>query len=322
MMEREINKKGKLKGFIFPGQGSQYIGMGKDFYQRYSSVKDIFEQASDVLKIDVKNLCFQGDEAILKETRYTQPLVFTVSFACFTVLKEKGIIPDIVAGHSLGEYTALVAGGYLDFVDGLKLVKKRGEVMQEVGGKHQGVMAAIIGLEKEKINKILEEAGRWGVVVAANFNSSMQIVISGEEIAVRKAKLMAEKEGAKRVVILKVGGAFHSPLMAEAKEKIRWEIEKVKIHSSNIPIVMNANAKILTTPQQIKEAMISQIISPVLWEDSVKEMVNAGVTTFIEVGPSKVLTGLVRQIARQSLVLHVEDEKSLIATKEKLNALS
>lgn len=304
--------------FIFPGQGSQNIGMGKEFYENYSFVRDIFNQASEVLEIDIVKLCLQGPEDKLRQTQNTQPIVFTVSIACLEVLKRQNISPDIVAGHSLGEYTALVACGCLDFLDALRLVHKRGQFMQEASQKYPGTMAAIIGLEKEKIDTILEEARAFGIVVAANFNCPHQVVISGEISAIEKAKELAESQGAKRVVILKVAGAFHSPLMEEAKSKLKHEIEKIQIQPPTMPIVANVCADYLKEPEAIREALIKQITSPVLWEASIRKMQDEGVTTFIEVGPGKVLSGLLRKISSESLSLNVEDEQSLKRTQDKL----
>lgn len=222
--------------FIFPGQGSQYIGMGKEFYENYSLVQEIFKQASEVLKINMCKFCFEGTEDLLKETRYTQPLVFTVSFAIFKVLQTENIKPDIVAGHSLGEYTALLASGCFDFLTGVKLVAKRGEFMQEASQKYPGTISAIIGLDEEKINQILQEAKNSGIIVAANFNSPGQMVISGEVSAVKKAERLAQERGAKKVVSLKVAGAYHSPLMKEAQRSLKAEIEKIEIYPPRIPV--------------------------------------------------------------------------------------
>ncbi len=305
-------------GFLFPGQGSQYLGMGREFYEAYPFLREIFEQASSTLGTEASRLCFEGPEEVLKETQNTQPLVLTTSFASLEVLKRRGINPHLVAGHSLGEYTALVAAGALDFLAALKLVRKRGRFMQEASREHPGTMAAIIGLEEKRVNAVLEEAGSFGQVVAANFNGPAQVVISGEILAVEKAKEIAERAGARKVVILKVAGAFHSPLMEPARKKLQEEIEKSNIRSPLIPLVANVTADYLREPQAIKEALINQVTSPVLWEASVRKMLEAGVTTFIEVGPGKVLSGLLRRISPKSLSLNVEDEESLKKTWQKL----
>ena len=297
--------------FIFPGQASQHEGMGKEFYEIYPSVRKIFETASNTLKIDVCKLCFEGDREALRETQNTQPLVFTVSIACLEVLKNHNVLPDMAAGHSLGEYTALVSCGSLDFPDALKLVFKRGQLMEEAGKKYPGAMAAIIGLDEKKLNEVLKDAGGSGEVCSANFNCPGQIVISGEIPAVNRAKELAEKAGAGKVVILKVGGAFHSPLMREAQEKLKGEVEKVRVRSPLIPVVENVSADYVKEPGAIKAALVKQMTNPVLWEASMKKMLDSGVTTFIEVGPGRVLSGLLRRIAPGSRVLNVEDEKSI-----------
>jgi len=305
----------KKVAFVFPGQGSQYTGMGKDFYEEYPRVRKIFEEAKKELNLDLTRICFEENKEILENTANTQIGVFVVSFACFETLRSKGINPNIVGGHSLGEYTALVACGSLNFLDGLRLVYKRGQFMQEAAQKKPGTMAAIIGLEKEKVIKILKEVKNFGIIVAANFNSPGQIVISGETRMIDKVKELADKAGARKVIPLKVAGAFHSSLMKEAQEKLRKEIEKTTFRIPRIPLVANVSADFTEEPQEIKESLIKQMVSPVLWGASIKRMAGWGVNTFVEVGPNRVLSGLIRRIinriSAQGLILNVEDQKSL-----------
>jgi len=301
----------KKIAFVFPGQGSQYTGMGKDFYKEYPQVKKIFKEASKELNLDLTRICFEENKEILENTANTQIGVFVVSIACLEILKNKGINPDIVGGHSLGEYTALVACGTLNFLDGLRLVYKRGQFMQEAAQKKPGTMAAIIGLEKEKVIKILEEVKNFGIIVAANFNCPGQIVISGETRMIDRVKKLADKSGARKVIPLKVAGAFHSPLMKEAQKKLKKEIEKITFKIPRIPLIANVSADFVEKPQEIKESLTKQMISPVLWEDSIRKMAEWGVNIFIEVGPGKVLTGLTRRIITQGLTLNVEDQQSL-----------
>jgi len=303
--------KKKRIAFVFPGQGSQYPGMGKDFYQKYPQVKRIFEKANEELNIDLTRICFEGGKELLESTANTQIAVFVVSFASFEVLRNEGVNPDVLGGHSLGEYTALVVSGSLDFLDGLRLVYKRGEFMEEAAQKRPGSMVAIIGLDKEEIAKILRKVEGLGIVVAANFNCPGQIVISGEIETVERVRELAGKAGARKVIPLKVMGAFHSLLMKEAQMRLKKEIEKTNFKVPRIPFIANVNANFIEEPQEIKESLIRQIVSPVLWEDSIRKMAEWGVDAFVEVGPGKVLSGLIRRILGQKLILNIEDQKSL-----------
>ncbi|MCD6232620.1 ACP S-malonyltransferase [Candidatus Aerophobetes bacterium] len=303
--------KKKRIAFVFPGQGSQYPGMGKDFYQKYPQVKRIFEKANEELNIDLTRICFEGGKELLESTANTQIAVFVVSFASFEVLRNEGVNPDVLGGHSLGEYTALVVSGSLDFLDGLRLVYKRGEFMEEAAQKRPGSMVAIIGLDKEEIAKILRKVEGLGIVVAANFNCPGQIVISGEIETVERVRELAGKAGARKVIPLKVMGAFHSLLMKEAQMRLKKEIEKTNFKVPRIPFIANVNANFIEEPQEIKESLIRQIVSPVLWEDSIRKMAEWGVDAFVEVGPGKVLSGLIRRTLGQKLILNIEDQKSL-----------
>lgn len=295
-------------GFIFPGQGSQYVGMGKELYESSLPFKQILNKANEVLEMELSQLCFTGPEEVLRETTNTQLAVLSVSVGCLELLKNEGIYPDLVAGHSLGEYTALVAAGALSFSQALKLVRRRGEFMQEAAAYHPGAMLAIIGAEESQIKEVLRETRTAGTVALANFNCPGQVVISGETHAIEKTKSLILKIGARRVVTLPVSGAFHSPLMKMAQDKLRQEIIPFTINSPEIPIIANVTADYVSSPETIKELLVEQIASPVLWEDSIRKMAADGVETFVEVGPGRVLTGLVRRTIPTAKCLNVEDK--------------
>jgi len=291
--------------------------MGRDLYDRYPEARELFEIAQGVIGVDVAKMCFEGQEA-LRETHNTQVLVFTVSAAALRVLKNQGASCDIVAGHSLGEYTALYAAGVLDFSRCLELVYQRGQFMHACSTKKKGAMAAVIGLEKEVLQDLVASVSKEEIVVLANFNSPGQVVISGTAGGVGEFKEKAEAQGAKRVVLLAVEGAFHSPFMEEARMQLATEIEKFEFHTPQIPMVFNVNAQILTDTLSIKQALIEQITSPVRWVECVQEMIGQGVEAFVEVGPNRVLSGLIRRIQPGLRLLNVEDDTSL---KKTLDAL-
>ncbi len=304
--------------FLFPGQGSQYVGMGKDFYERFDIVRETFDEADKVLGFSITKLCFEGPEEELKKTYNTQPAILTMSVSLNRMLNNDGIFPHIVAGHSLGEYSALVAAGVLDFKDAVYLVRKRGEFMQEASPLGLGSMYAIVGLSKDKVEEICREASSLGIVEPANFNSEKQIVISGEVKALERAGELAKEAGAKRVVPLSVSAPFHSSLMKDVGEKMKKEIEKVELRDAKIPVIANYNAKALTKKEDILEALIKQIDNPVLWVDSMKLLAKE-VDTALEVGPGKVLRGLMRDIDRNVKVMEVGKVELYTKAKEALS---
>jgi [acyl-carrier-protein] S-malonyltransferase len=280
--------------FIFPGQGSQYVGMGKDLFEGSSTARALFEQADAVLEFSLSKICFEGPEEELKQTKNTQPAIFLHSIAIFQLIKD--VTFDMTAGHSLGEYSALVAAGALSFADGLKLVRKRGELMQKAGVDQSGTMAAVVGLDQKAINEVCAEASSVGIVQGANFNSPGQIVISGSVSGVKKAMELSKTRGAKLVKELPVSGAFHSPLMASACSGLKAAIDGTEIRNTSIPVYANVTAKPVTQAKEIRELLVQQLTSPVRWEESVRTMVADGAGTFCEIGPGKVLQGLVKRI--------------------------
>ena len=281
--------------FLFPGQASQYVGMGKDFYEKFPQAKEIYKKASEILEYDLAKVSFEGPEDVLVQTKYTQPAIFVHSVLVWKFLEKEGIKPDFVAGHSLGEYSADVCANVFNFEDGLKTVKSRSLFMQEAGEKNPGTMAAVLGLSEEQIYSVCQEASLRGIVQPANFNSTEQVAISGEIEAVKKGVELALEKGAKKAILLPVGGAFHSPLMRSAQDKLAFVLEGIKINPAEIPIISNVSAKPITDPVEIKNLLIEQITKPVLWQQSMQFLYNSGVRDFVEVGPNKVLQGLLKR---------------------------
>jgi [acyl-carrier-protein] S-malonyltransferase len=299
--------------FLFPGQASQYCGMGRDLAANFPESKAVFDEADSALGFSISQTCFEGSEEGLKLTENTQPGILTVSTAAYRALEKQEIVPDFVAGHSLGEYSALVAAGGLEFSAAVKLVRGRGKYMQEAVPAGQGAMAAILGLSPTEVADICKKAAENEVVSPANMNSPEQTVISGSAAAVKRAVEIASQSGAKRAVILPV-----SALMMPAQQRLERDLRAAKFSALKIPLITNVDAQAITTGEEARDALIRQVTAPVRWLDSVREMIESGVTVFVEVGPGKVLTGLLRQIDRSVRVFNVEDSASLQSTMEKL----
>jgi [acyl-carrier-protein] S-malonyltransferase len=296
--------------FLFAGQGSQYIGMGKDLYESFPESKAVFDKANEELGFDLRGLCFQGQEQMLKMTQICQPAVLTVSIACWEAFRAKNKTePAFAAGLSLGEYSALVACGALAFADAVKLVRKRAELMEEAAMKYPGKMAAIIGLNKEEVNAVCLKAA--GKVDIANLNSPGQTVISGEKEALDRAKKLALEKGAKMAVDLEVSGAFHSQLMWEAAMEFQRFLDRTPFNPPKIPVVSNPDALAKYKVVDIKESLVRQIYKPVLWEDSMRFILSQGVRNFIEFGPGKVLKGLMRRIDPAAEVVSIEKKEDI-----------
>lgn len=299
--------------FVFPGQGSQFVGMGREIYKNSPAAKAIFDEADQVLGYSLTTLCFDGPEETLNDTQYAQPAILTVSIAYLEALRErlrekgKEINPAFLAGHSLGEYTALVAAGSISFADGLRLVQERGRLMKMDGEKKPGGMAAVIGLTHERLQSVVDEAGSEGVVVIANSNSPIQTVISGEIDALLKAMDLARKEGAARVARLAVSIASHSPLMQQAGETLNQLISNINLVDPLVPLVANVTGTVMRTAEDVKNELSEQLCKPVAWVASVRQMVEEGVVTFIEVGPGQVLSGLIKRISNDVQVLKLDD---------------
>ncbi len=304
--------------FIFAGQGAQYIGMGKQIAENYPLADEIFDRASEALGFDIKEMVFNGDEEALKITENTQPTILTTSIACLQPLLEKGMKPAVVAGLSLGEYSAHVASGTFGFEDAVKLVRKRGKFMQEAVPVGAGTMAAILGLEKQDVIDCCKESSDKGVVEPANFNCPGQIVIAGHVAAVEKAVELAKGKGAKRSIILPVSAPFHCSLLRPAGENLAVELEQVSVNPMKIPVISNVTGEYIQTGDYVKSLLIKQVSSSVLWEDSINRMLKDGIDTFVEIGPGKVLSGFIKKINKEVTTLNVEDIDSLNKTMEQL----
>ena len=284
--------------FIFPGQGSQYVGMGKDFYEAFPESKQVFEEANECLKMNIRDICFQGRDEELIRTENTQPAILATSIAMMKALEKEGIDCEFTAGLSLGEYTALVKSEAVGFRDALWLVRVRGKLMQEAVPEGIGGMAAILGLSREKVLMAIEKVKDHNIVEVANYNSPEQIVISGEKEGIQLACQEAIKLGAKKAVPLPVSAPFHSSLLKPAGERLKEELDKVKLWDLNKNLVSNVDGKPVTCKEEIKEKLVNQVSSSVLWQDSIEFMMREGVNTFIEIGPGKTLTSFVKRIGK------------------------
>ena len=300
--------------FLFPGQGSQYAGMGKALAEAFPAARAVFDEADRALGFPLSRLCFEGPEDELKLTANTQPAILTVSVAAARVLEERGIRPGYVAGHSLGEYSALVAAGSLALGDAVRVVRRRGTYMQEAVPAGEGAMAAVLGLAAGKLAEVCAQAAQGQVVSPANLNSPGQVVISGHTAAVERAMEAAKAAGAKRAIRLPVSAPFHCSLLEPAGRSLAADFESIRFADLSFPLVTNVDADIVTTGAAARDALVRQVPAPVRWEESVRRLIAQGCDTFIEVGPGKVLTGLLRQIDSSTTGLNVEDPESLERT--------
>ncbi len=306
-MERKL-------AFVFPGQGSQYVGMGKNIKESNKEISEIFRQADEILGKKISQICFEGPQEELNKTINTQPAIFTINHACFLALKLNGVKPDIVAGHSLGEYNALVAAEVFDFNIGMQLVAKRAKLMEKTASKNPGKMIAVLGLGLKNVNEIVKSLKKNKIINVANYNCPGQIVVSGENSVIEKATQLFKQNGAKRVVELAVSGGFHSGLMREAQDKFYEILKDVKFKRPKCKVVSNYTGEASTDFEVLKNALSKQITGSVQWERSVNEIESLGVKIFVEVGPKKVLTGLVARIDRDLARLNVENVDTLIST--------
>jgi [acyl-carrier-protein] S-malonyltransferase len=300
-----------LIAFIFPGQGAQKVGMGKALAEAFPVCRDTFAEADAALGEAISRLCFEGPESELALTENTQPAILAVSTAAHRVLASSGIRPSFVAGHSLGEYSANVAAGTMSFADGLQVVRRRGRYMQEAVPVGMGAMAAILGLDAEQVQRACEEAAEGDVVAPANLNGPGQIVIAGSRDAVARASARARALGARRVMSLSVSAPFHCALMQPAAERLAPELRALRVADPRVPIVANVDADLRRTSEGAIDALVAQVSSPVRWEEVVRRLASEGVTTYVEVGPGTVLSGLVRKIDRDATVLHVGEPADL-----------
>ena len=299
-----------MKAFVFPGQGSQYCGMGRDIFDNFPAARTMMERADSILGYRITDIMFSGSEEELRQTKYTQPAIFLHSIAVATLLGRKDIA--MTAGHSLGEYSALCFAGSISFDDAMRIVAKRGELMQNAGKENPGTMAAIIGMPDSSLEALLAEAGKEGIIQAANFNSPGQVVLSGDIAAVKKAIERAPSKGARMAKELVVSGAFHSPLMKPVEEELAAALAEIEIKDAEIPVCMNAVATPVTSAAEIRKNLILQLTSSVLWSQSIEAMVQSGMREFIEVGPQKVLQGLIKRIDKTVTIRGIDTAADLL----------
>ncbi len=299
------------KAVLFPGQGAQYVGMGKDLYENSMAARKVYDLADEVLGFELSSYIFAGEEDDLQKTEITQPAILATSIAAYELVKEQGIIPEAAAGFSLGEYSALVVAEALSLEESLPLVQKRGRYMQEAVPLGRGGMAAVIGLAKDQVEEACRQTQKWGTVEPANYNCPGQIVVSGEREAVHRVMEKVKEMGAKRVIELKVSAPFHCSLLQPVEEKMSRELARISLKPAKIPIVANYNAALLQKPEEIKEALIKQVSHPIKWDECTQNLLCRDFDFFLEVGPGKVLTGFVKKISRQAMVVPAGDLEAI-----------